>query len=126
MADFPILDLTRDDIHLADDWADDRLMAAFLSAVHRAARDRRPTRVTGDSQVLAVIVPGRDGPDLLEATGRGETLPEMRAAAMAKARALYGQDAELRVESAGRIRTYGTGFICMFTIRCLNFPREAL
>lgn len=127
MADFPILDLTRDDIALRADWPDDRIVAAFLSAVHRADAERRATRVTDDDgRVIAVVVPGRAGPDLLDATGRGDTLPEMRAIAMAKARKLYGDDAELRVEDAGRVRSYGTGFTCVFTIRCLNFPREAL
>jgi hypothetical protein len=69
---------------------------------------------------------GRDGPDLLDASGRGDSLPEMRASAMAKARKLYGPDAELRVDHASPVRTYGTGFTCCFTIRCLNFPGEAL
>jgi hypothetical protein len=67
----------------------------------------------------------RRGPDYLDAAARGESFPEMRAAAMAKARALYGEDAELAVEDIRDVRTYGTGFIATFVIHCTDFPREA-
>jgi|SRR5580765_190191 hypothetical protein len=126
MDGFLIPALNRDSISLSASWQDDRLTAEFLDAVHRADRDRQATRVTSDGRVLAVIVPARDGPDLLVATGRGGTLPEMREHALGKARVLYGQDAGLAVEHVSRVITIGRAFMADFTIRCTDFPREAL
>ena len=111
MDGFLIPALNRDSISLSASWQDDRLTAEFLDAVHRADRDRQATRVTSDGRVLAVIVPARDGPDLLVATGRGGTLPEMREHALGKARVLYGQDAGLAVEHVSRVITIGRAFM---------------
>jgi hypothetical protein len=79
-----------------------------------------------------------DGPDLMIATVKAGSLPSLRNAAMADARALYGEDAELRIERSGPVYScrsagqYGSlkgigelRFRAEVAVRCLNYPSEA-
>ena len=67
----------------------------------------------------------------LVATVYGDDIPQMRTRAMERARELYGNEAELRVVRTSAVRTTISGmgrgkFTCDITVRCLDFPGEAL
>lgn len=67
----------------------------------------------------------RSGPDFLDASVHGDSLPEMEAAALALAAGLYGQEAKLEVVDTETVRTYhrapGERFTTHVRVRCLNY-----
>jgi len=73
----------------------------------------------------AIAARYRSGPDFLDAIVYGDSLPEMEAAALARAAGLYGPDAKLEIVSSGDVRTYGRRigdrFTTSFRVRCLNY-----
>jgi hypothetical protein len=104
-------------------------LGQYLRVAIDNTRHGRRTRLLFHGEPLALIIPDRlDGPDVLDASVRGAGLPEMREAALAKARELYGDEAGLRVERASKVWSYASGapFGCTFTIRCTDFPAEEL
>jgi hypothetical protein len=65
------------------------------------------------------------GPDILEASVNGDSIPEMEAAALLLAACLYGPEAKLEVVGTGTVRTYhravGERFTASVRVRCLNY-----
>lgn len=94
-------------------WQEDRLRAAF-----RAASDL--------AGVLDQIGERRArGGDVLQADVRGDSVPEMHAAALAKAAELWGAAAQLEVKSTDTVFTtdrpgYPAFRACVY-VRCLNY-----
>jgi hypothetical protein len=69
------------------------------------------------------------GPDTFRAKAHGNSIPQIKLAALDKARELYGADAALRIEGLEEISTsWGDSedgkFWTWVTIRCLNLPEE--
>jgi hypothetical protein len=68
-----------------------------------------------------------DGPDVLDARAYGDTIPEIKLAALDVARELYGPDARLRIEHVSGIATAiatDKKFWATVTVRCLSLPDE--
>jgi hypothetical protein len=68
------------------------------------------------------------GPDVLLARVQGNSIADLKLAALDQARELYGPDAQLRIVGLDNIAT-GTfpedgKFRTTVTVRCLNFPDE--
>jgi hypothetical protein len=67
-----------------------------------------------------------DGPDVLYALSHGDTIDAIKLAALDEARALYGEDAPLRIERVGSLNTAvrrSKGrFFAEVTVRCLELP----
>lgn len=65
------------------------------------------------------------GPDFLEASVNGDSIPQIEAAALLLAACLYGPEAKLEVADTGTIRTYrraaGERFTALVRVRCLNY-----
>lgn len=70
------------------------------------------------------------GPDFLDADVYGGTVPELRAAALAEGRALYGEDACLAVERVSKVLTTLNSrrgrFTATVLVRCINFTELPL
>lgn len=75
--------------------------------------------------VLDVIIARRaKGGDVLAAGVRGDSVPELHAAALLKAAELWGPEAELAVEETDTVFTCSSGpdkFHAQVTVRCLNY-----
>jgi hypothetical protein len=67
-----------------------------------------------------------DGPDVLHALSHGDTIDEIKLAALDEARALYGDDAPLQIEQVGSLNTgvrRSKGrFFAYVIVRCLQLP----
>ena len=68
----------------------------------------------------------RDGPDVLVACVHGDTIPELRGAALIEGAALWGETADLTVERVGDLVTSMSGscrgrFRARVRVRCLNY-----
>jgi hypothetical protein len=65
------------------------------------------------------------GPDFLEASVNGDSIPEMEAAALLLAACLYGPEAKLEVAGTGTVYTHhraaGERFTANVRVRCLNY-----
>lgn len=93
---------------LAGRWEHDRRAAAFAVDLHAVLDEIDARRTTG--------------PDFLNATVRGYSLPEMEALALAKGTALYGPDAKLEVVKRGDVDSYAGGrFSTCIRLHCLNY-----
>jgi hypothetical protein len=68
------------------------------------------------------------GPDVLLARVQGNSIADLKLAALDQARELYGPDAELRIVGLDNIATStfpeDGKFRTTVTVRCLNFPDE--
>jgi hypothetical protein len=101
--------------NLADSWRQARRSAWFADGLH---------------VVLDAIEARRaEGGDVLAASVYGNSIPELREAALARARGLYGPRADLAVESIGTIGTSFSirgQFHAQVDVRCVNFAAVAL
>lgn len=65
------------------------------------------------------------GGDVLDVTVRGDTVPALHAEALVKASGLWGDGAELEIESTGTVGTSvisrGGTYIATVRVRCLNY-----
>jgi antitoxin (DNA-binding transcriptional repressor) of toxin-antitoxin stability system len=129
------------ELEIGRDPAGDTDFGDYVMQALRAAEGGQRIRVTRHGQVIARIEPPAplpDDSDLLIATVKAGSLPGLRKAAMADARELYGEQAELRIEHSGPVYSYrsaghygsleGIGelrFRAEVVIRCLNYPSEA-
>ena len=84
----------------------------------------------GRARDLAAVLDGiiarrAKGGDVLQADVRGDSVPEMHAAALVKAAELWGPDARLEVESTGTVydctRLGYPAFSAHVYVRCLNY-----
>ena len=105
----------------ASDFGTLRVLAARWGSGRLSARHGSEL---GDA--LNAIDGRRDsGPDFLEASVHGDSLPQMEAAALSLAVCLYGPEAKLEVVGAGTVRTYhravGERFTVRVHVRCLNY-----
>lgn len=67
------------------------------------------------------------GPDVLFAVVHGNSIPELKMAALDKARDLYGPDAQLQIERVENVATSVAAegsFRAYVYVRCLNLPEE--
>lgn len=87
--------------------------------------DRDWTAVRDLTELLDEIETRREaGGDMLGATVRGDSVSELKAAALLKAAELWGPDADLAIESVGSVGTaLGSRgrFIATVYVRCLNY-----
>jgi hypothetical protein len=98
-------------------WREDRLRAAF----------RAPADLSG---VLDQIGDRRArGGDVLQAEVRGDSVPEMHAAALAKAAELWGPAAQFEVRSTDTVFTTDRpgypAFRAYVYVRCVNYAEVA-
>jgi len=88
----------------------------------------------GRARDLAAVLDGiiarrAAGGDVLQADVRGDSVPELHAAALVKAAELWGTDAQLEVESTGTVfdctRPGYPAFSAHVYVRCLNYAEVA-
>jgi hypothetical protein len=93
---------------LANGWGQDRRSTSFAAGLH-AALDEIGARRT-------------EGPDFFDATVRGDSISEMRSAALLKAAEFYGPDAQLEITGTGTVSGTGSSRpIARVYVHCLNY-----
>lgn len=94
-----------------------RAQAEVMSVLERAG-------AAVDAARKVVEAARRDGPDILVAHVHGDSIPELRGAALIEAAALWGETAESEVEGVSGVETWrGTRgrFAARVRVRCLNY-----
>lgn len=84
----------------------------------------RPAAAELDAALRQIEGARTDGPDFLDAFVYGNSIPELRSAALAEAEALWGEKADAAVEGVGTIHTASSArgsFNATVTVRCLNY-----
>lgn len=85
----------------------------------------RPAAAELEAALRQIEAARMSGPDVLAADVRGGSVPELREAALAEAVALWGEKADLAVESVGTVFTSSAPrrgrFCAEVRVRCLNY-----
>lgn len=96
-----------------------------LAARWNATWRNRPAAAELAEALRQIEVARMSGPDVLVAGVHGGSVPELRQAALLEAEALWGENAELEVESIGTVFTSlghsGGRFNADIRVRCLNY-----
>jgi hypothetical protein len=99
-----------------------RALAAYWNGTWRY----RPAGADLEAALRQIEAARRDGPDVLVARAWGDSVPELRGAALIEGAALWGETADLEAESVRDVATSMPGsrrgrFNAYVRVRCLNY-----